>query len=53
MNGILRGFIGLGVTLGVLASGMMVVNGVGRGFAGKRLVNNPDDEWARGILMLL
>lgn len=48
----LRGVVGLGVTLFVLASGMAVVNGVARGFAAKRLVNNPDDAWARGVLML-
>lgn len=52
MQGFLRGMIGLGVTLGVLGAGMAVVNGLARGWAGKRLVNNPDDSWARGILML-
>jgi len=52
MSSTLRGFLGLGVTLFVLGSGMAVVNGLARGYAGRRLVNDPDDEWARGLLML-
>lgn len=52
MQSTLRGLVGLGVTLFVLGSGMAVVNGLARGWAGKRLVNNPDDRWARAALML-
>lgn len=52
MSETLRGILGLGVTLAVLAAGMATVNGLARGWAGKQLAKDPNDPNARAILML-
>ena len=52
MSPFLRGVLGLGVTLFVLGAGMATVNGLARGYAGRRLAADPEDSWARGILMM-
>jgi hypothetical protein len=52
VNDFVRGFLGLGVTVFVVGTTVMVWNGVVRGWAGKQLVNNPDDINARALLLL-
>jgi hypothetical protein len=52
MNETIRGVLGLGVTLFVLAAGMGVVNGLVRGWASKELAKDPSNENARALLML-
>jgi hypothetical protein len=52
MRNTIRGVLGLGVTLFVLASGMAVVNGLARGWAAKQLATNPNDVNARAVLLL-
>ncbi len=52
MRDAFRGLLGLGVTLFVLGAGMATVNGLARGWASKRLAENPDDDNASAILML-
>lgn len=52
MSDALRGLLGVGVTLFVLAAGMATVNGLARGWASKQLAKNPDDANASAILML-
>jgi hypothetical protein len=52
MDSTFKGILGLGVTLFVLAAGMATVNGLVRGYAASRLASNPNDENARGLLLL-
>lgn len=52
MREAVRGVLGLGVTLFVLAAGMGAVNGLVRGWSGKQLVKNPNDPNASALLML-
>lgn len=47
-----RGFLGLGVTVFVVGSTVMVWNGVVRGWAGKQLTKDPNDLNARALLLL-
>lgn len=53
MQSTLRGILGLGVTLLVVASAMITVNGIGRGWAAHRLAKNPNDQTATAVLILL
>lgn len=52
MDDFLRGFLGLGVTVFVVGSTVMVWNGLVRGWAGKQIAKNPDDVNARALLIL-
>ena len=52
MGNTLRGALGIGVTLLVFGSAMATVNGLARGWASKRLAEDPNDEWAVAVLML-
>jgi hypothetical protein len=53
MQPFVRGVLGLGVTLLVVASAMMTVNGLGRGWAAHRLAKNPNDSWGGAVVLLL
>lgn len=52
INDFLRGFLGLGVTVFVVGTTVMVWNGVIRGAAGRRLCDDPEDLNARALLLL-
>jgi hypothetical protein len=53
MQPMIRGVLGLGVTLFVVAATMITVNGLGRGWAAHRLAKNPNDATAGAVLILL
>jgi hypothetical protein len=52
VNDFLRGFLGLGVTIFVVGSTVMVWNGLVRGSCGHLLAKNPDDINARALMLL-
>lgn len=52
MNDFVRGFLGLGVTVFVVGTTMMTWNGLVRGWAGRRLAEDPEDINARALLLL-
>jgi len=52
MESFVRGVVGLGVTLFVLAAGMATVNGIARGWATQALIKNPNSANARAVLTL-
>jgi hypothetical protein len=52
MTGFVRGFLGLGLTLFVLAAGMATVNGLIRGWSLWQLQRNPYDATALALLQL-
>jgi len=52
MEASLRGILGLGVTLFVVAAAMATINGLARGWASKQLAKNPNDANAAAIAML-
>jgi ABC-type arginine/histidine transport system permease subunit len=52
MTGLVRGTLGLGLTLFVLAAGMAVVNGLVRGWSLWQLQRNPYDATALALLQL-
>jgi hypothetical protein len=52
MSETVRGLLGLGVTLLVLGAGMATVNGLARGWASRKLAENPEDENALAVLLL-
>jgi hypothetical protein len=49
LNGILAGTL----SLGTLASGMIVVNFAGRSLASRRIAENGSHTWAEGLLLCL
>lgn len=52
MQSTLRGVLGLGVTLLVVAAAMATINGVVRGWSAKQLAKNPNDPNAAALVML-
>jgi hypothetical protein len=52
MQSTLRGVLGLGVTLLVVAAAMATINGVVRGWSAKQLAKNPNDSNAAALLIL-
>lgn len=52
MDNALRGLLGLGLTLGVVAAAMASVNGLARGWAARRLADDPSSVNARAVLAL-
>lgn len=53
MTPFVRGLLGLGMTLFVVGSTMMVINGIGRGWALTKLNRAPGDQTALAVLTLL
>lgn len=49
VNGVLAGAL----SLGTLASGMIVVNFAGRSFASRRIAEHGSHTWAEGLLLVL
>jgi hypothetical protein len=52
MQDTLRGVIGLGVTLFILAAGMATVNGIVLGLAAMRMAKNPNDVTGQALILL-
>lgn len=52
MDGVWRGLLGLGVTLMVVGAAVASVNGLARGWAARKLADDPSDVNARALLAL-